>query len=300
MTTLLDLLAGAVLAGSVVGLMALGLSLTYRTTGVLNLSQAGLAALGGYVAYAASGKMPMIAAVALALVITATVSALIGWLVDLRLGHHSAVTAMVATLAAGIVLSQVIEQIWGALEFFPNVIGHQPVVWGNVTVERVDVWATAAAICLALLLTGFLRLTKWGLAMRAIADSSDGARSSGIPAPRVRAFGYAIAGALACVSGFFVATSIGVLSPDFMDLYMVAALIAAVIGGLGSLLGAFGGALLISLAQSLFGYYAPTLTFGSKVIILGTFKDTLILVLLMAVLLLMPRGLLGGHIGREV
>jgi len=296
----LNLLALAVLAGSLVAMMALGLSLIYRTTGVLNLAQGSLAALGGYVALAASRSMPMLLAVLLAVVVAAAAGVIIGFGIQSRLSRHSAVIAMVATLAAGVVLSQIEQQVWGSTPLFPNVIGLQPVRFGPLSLNRIDLWALVAAVGLALALTAFLRFSRAGLAIRAVADSTDGAKLSGIRAGRIQLLSWGIAAGLASVSGFFVASPMGLLSPDFMNLYMVAALIAAVIGGLGSLTGAIAGALIVSVAQSLFVSYAPTLTFGTKIIFLGSFTQTLVLVILIAVLLLRPRGLLGGTIGREV
>lgn len=242
----------------------------------------------------------MVAAVVLAAVVTAGAGALIGILIDRRLAHHSAVIAMVATLGAGIVLSQITQQAWGTSAALTNVIGLAPIRLGALTLDRINVWASVAAVALAAAVTVFLRFSRTGLAIRAVADSADGARISGIPAGRMRAVSWAIGAALAAVSGFFVAVTISPLSPDFMDLYMVSALLAAVIGGLGSLTGAVLGAMAISVAQSLFGSYAPSLTFGSKFIFLGTFTQTFLLLLLIVVLLALPRGLLGGRVTRGV
>ena len=300
MTNFFDLVLAGVLASSFVALMALGLSLIYRTSGILNLSQAGFAALGGYVCYSASAHMPMIAAVLVATVVTSIVGAGVGMLIEWRLGGQPAVISMVATLAVGIVLVQLLDQIWGPSPLFNNVIGLTPVKAGPFLFNRVDVWATVCAVVLAGVLTVGLRFTRWGLAMRAVADSNDGARASGIPAARVRASGWAIAAGLGAVTGFFVATPMGFLSPDFMDLYMVAALIAAVIGGLGSLTGAVLGAVVVSVAQSLYSAYAPSFTLGSKFIFLGSFTQTLILLLLIVVLVFLPRGLVGSRVARTI
>jgi branched-subunit amino acid ABC-type transport system permease component len=300
MTNLLDLVLTGILASSFVALMALGLSLIYRTSGVLNLSQSGLAALGGYMCYALSPRMPMVAAVILAVLITAVVGAAIGLLVEWRLRNQSPAITMVATLAIGIVLVQLLEQIWGADPLFTNVIGLSPVTVGPFHLNRVDVWAAVAAASLAGAVTLALNLTKIGLAMRAVADSPNGARATGIPAVEMRAIGWAVAAALGAVAGFFAATPMGFLSPGFMDLYMVAALIAAVIGGLGNLNGAILGAIVVSVASTVFQAYAPSFTIGSDFIFLGSFTQTFVLLLLILVLLVLPRGLMGSRIGRVV
>ena len=103
MTNFLDLLLGGFLAGALVALVAVGLCLIFRATGVLNLSQGALAAVGAYVCYSAALVMPMIAAVAVAVAVTAAVGGIAGFVISSRRAHLSPATAAVATLALAVV-----------------------------------------------------------------------------------------------------------------------------------------------------------------------------------------------------
>ena len=70
----------------------------------------------------------------------------------------------------------------------------------------------------------------------------------GVPAEGIRLLSWGLSCGLAAVAGFFIATSTGSLSPDIMDVYLVAALLAAVVGGLGSFIGAIAGAFTLWIA----------------------------------------------------
>jgi branched-subunit amino acid ABC-type transport system permease component len=293
-TTFLDLFVGGFLAGALVALMALGLCLIFRTTGVLNLSQGAMAAVGAYVCYAAASVMPMAAAVLLAVCVTAGVGALTGFVISSRLGRVSAATAMVATLAIAVVIDQVLQQAWGNnAVIFPNVIGFDPVRLGSVDASRVGVWGFFGAVGLAAALTLFLGFTKLGLAMRAVVDDHEMVAMLGVPDGAIRLLSWAMASALAGVAGFFIATSTGTLSPDIMDAYLIAALLAAVVGGLGSFVGAVAASFALWIAQSLFAVYAPTFQVAGKSVSLTAFTSTLLFAILIAVLLLAPNGIFG-------
>jgi branched-chain amino acid transport system permease protein len=295
-TQFLDLLAGGVLSGALVALLALGISLIYRTTGILNLSQGAMAALAAFVCYSASKHMPMVVAVLLSVVVAAMVGAAVGYGLRNAAGRDFAVVALVATLALGIIIGKVIEQVWGSTPvFFPNEIGHAPVRLGAITVNRVQLYGFGAAAMLALGLTLFLRATSLGLTIRAVADSADGARLCGVRTNRVKLYVWAMASGLAAIAGFFIASFLIFLTPDTFDVFLVASLLAAVIGGLGSLPGTIAGAVIVWTGQSLFQAYAPSITVGFQVFQIGTLSNTFLFAVLIAVLLVAPRGLFGGR-----
>lgn len=301
MTNFVDLVSGGILSGALVALLALGISLVYRTSGVLNLSQGALAAAGAYMCYSASRLMPMLLAVVVATLLTSAIGGLLGLLFATRLTEESGVVAMVATLAIGVIIAQLLLQVWGSTPiFFPNVIGLAPVGIGPVRLDRVNLWGFAGAAGLALSLSTLLRFTHTGLALRAVADSVQGAKLSGISAIRMRILSWAIASGLAAIAGFFIASAIGILTPDLFDLYLIAGLLAAVIGGIGSLWGSVTGAMIIWVGQSIFASYAPTVSLGAAVIPLNLFSNTFLFALLMAAILLTRRGLFGGREQRRV
>ena len=129
--------------------------------------------------------------------------------------------------------------------------------------------------------------TNLGLALRASAFQPEIARLSGVRVDRIRAIGWAFAGAAGAIAGVLV-TPGSALSPNSLDLLLVFGFVAAVIGGLESLIGAALGGILLGLTLSFVGLYVGTsLTFVVPFIIL------------ILVLLIKPSGLIGGRKSRN-
>lgn len=301
MINLLQAVLSGLVAGALVALMALGIALIYRTTGVLNLSQGGLAAVAAYVCYSMAVHMPLVLAMAAATLAAALLGALISIAIGDRLSHGSPVIAVVATLALALALDQVTQQIWGATPaFFPNGLGGSAVRLGAIALSRAEVWGFGASVVLTSALYLLLRFTHVGLGIRAVADNAAAARLSGIPAPRLHALCWALGGGLAGVAGIFIAASSGILIPGFMEAYLMAALVASVIGGLSSLPGAAAGALVIGALESVVFTYAPTVTIGSTSVPLSSFTSTFLFLVLIITLVLAPAGLMGGDRVRRI
>jgi branched-subunit amino acid ABC-type transport system permease component len=183
---------------------------------------------------------------------------------------------------------------------FSAAIGTTPVKIGSVSLLRVEVWGFVVTVVLVVALFALLRFTPIGLALRAVADQPQAARLSGIPTPLVRMLSWSLGSGLAAVAGFFIAAHFVLVYPTFMEAYLIAALIAVVIGGLGSLPGAALGAVLLSVAQFVFVGYAPTVNIGDHPVELSAFTNTFLFLVLIAVLVVAPRGLLGGARVRRV
>jgi branched-chain amino acid transport system permease protein len=301
MMNFLQLGLSGVLAGALVALMALGIALIYRTTGVLNLSHGALAGIGVYIMYTTVAHVPLVAALMIGMAATAFLGGMIATLIGGRLIQGSPVIAVVATLALGVVLEQLTEQIWGATPlFFPNGLGIVPVRLGTIALSRVQVWGFGTTVVLAAMLYAFLRFTRIGLAMRAVADDSEAARLSGISAPWIRLLSWALAAALAAIAGFFIASANGIVIPEFMEQYLIAALLASVVGGLDNLPGVALGALAISVVESLFNGYAPTITIATRSVVLSAYTNTFLFIILIVVLTVSPRGLFSRGFARRV
>jgi branched-chain amino acid transport system permease protein len=153
------------------------------------------------------------------------------------------------------------------------------IVTAGVRIPGQLIGATVTALSLALLIGAGLTFTRIGTMIRAIADNRNAARLCGGNAFLLIAGVWAIAGMLAAVSGIFAAQGL-FIEPSFLDTYFVAALIAAVIGGLRSLSGAFAGAIGLEIAKNLFQTYEPSY---------GQYAQTFLLLLLVVVLVAVPR-----------
>lgn len=280
-------------AGSLYALVALGLVLIYRSTRVLNFAHADLATFGTFVAFAAiTSGMPFTVAFPLALVVGAVIAVVFyfGAVVPAQRKGASPLAAVILTSGLALILQGITVWHFGAEPTsFPFPLSDSK-VWqvGPVYVSELSVGTLVAAAATSLVLYLLTQKTRLGLAMRATSENLPAAQTLGIPTRRVLAFSWGVAAALAVIAGVFLAPAL-LLDPFFMLDAMFKGLAAAVLGGLNSLPGAIVGGLILGVAESLAGAYMTI-----------EFKSSLAFVLIVAVLLIRPEGLLGREFQERV
>ena len=240
-------------------LIALGFSVVFKATGVINFAQAGLVLLGGYVTYnfTQTWGLDFYLSLLMAMAVGALVGVVIEGVVLRWLVGESPATLIMVTIGLLFVVDNVVTAVWGP----DNRNLGDP--WGirtrellGVTVADRDLWAigfTAAAVGLFF---AFFRWSTLGLAMRAAAFDSEVAMAQGIPARRVHRVAWAIAGAVGALAGTTLAAGAGQLSPATGSLALVA-FPAIILGGLDSPLGAVVGGIIIGLVQQFTALLAP-------------------------------------------
>jgi branched-chain amino acid transport system permease protein len=240
-------------------LIALGFSITFKATGVINFSQGAFVLVGAYVTYnfTQTWEYNFYLSLLLAMAVGALLGALIETLVLRRLIGEAPVTVIMVTIGILFVLDNVVTAIWGP----DNRNLGDP--WGidtrqlaGVTVADRYLWTILFA---AVALTGFFlffRYSPLGLAMRAAAMDPEAAMAQGIPARRVYRVSWAIAGMVAALAGATLAAGSGQLSPATGALALVA-FPAMILGGVDSPLGAVIGGLIIGLVQQFTALTAP-------------------------------------------
>ena len=240
-------------------LIALGFSIIFKATGVINFAQGAFVLIGAYFTYnfTQTWSLNFYTSILLAMAAGALLGALIEALVLRRLVGEAPVTVIMVTIGILFVLDNVVTAIWGP----DNRNLGDP--WGidtrdlaGVTVADRDLWTIAFA---ALALTGFFlffRYSTLGLAMRAAAVDPEAAMAQGIPARRVYRVSWAIAGMVAALAGATLAAGSGQLSPATGALALVA-FPAMILGGLDSPLGAVVGGIIIGLVQQYTALLAP-------------------------------------------
>jgi branched-chain amino acid transport system permease protein len=203
-----------------------------------------------------------------------------------------ALTSAVATLALAILIQQLIRITWGSTQQnpFPTPFGLSAETIGDVSITHLTLASVGVAAGLALAVGAALRWTRVGTMIRAIADNPTSAALCGGNVHVLLAGVWAVGGGLAAVAGFFAAQI--VFFPSFLDPFFVAALIAAVLGGLRSLTAAFVGALTLEVGRNLFEIYAPSSYFP--------YAQTVLVLVLIAVLVLAPRRWLARGVERLV
>lgn len=278
-----NLLINGLIEGLVVALPALAMTLVMGVNRFPNAASGDLLTTGAYAAVAVQWLLgwPLWAAALLGAVITAAVSATAYRLIFRQLAGRPMVASMLAAIGLGFLLRSLIS-------FFA---GHDqrtfdlPLVrawnFGGVRLLPTDLVIAALAVaCLALVFVLIYR-TSFGRQLRAVADSADLARASGIRAGGLMISLWLLVGALSAVGGVLLGMK-AVVTPDMGWESLIPAFAAMVLGGIGSPVGAVLGALLLGVVQEL------------AVPLLGpSYKLVLAFAVLAGVLLLRPAGLMG-------
>jgi len=283
MDTVLQAVVLGVGAGALYALLAMGIVLVFRTTGVLNFAQAATGMFATFVMYSVSMGRPIWVALTAGIATGAVVGVLTNRAVSNLKTRQIALVSAVATLAIAILLQQAIRIGWGSappIVPFPTLFSIAPAFSiGTVVVPQLYLAAVIVALVIAFCIGMLLRFTRQGTMIRALADDPKAAGLCGANVGLLLAAVWAISGALAAVAGFFVAHL--QFEASALDVYFVSALLASVLGGLRSLTGAFAGACVLESAKNLFQNYAPP--------DFQPYAQTFLIVLLISVLVLAPR-----------
>ena len=291
MAQFLQILSGGVAVGATYALVALGLFLVYRVTGVINLAQGAfciLGALGANTLHTALG-WPVAAAAAGSVVLTTVAGAGLGaatfapGLQRLSNGNMMMLTAGLLTLLEGAMLAN-----WGSQPYVltPFTAG-SPLHLGPVTIAIQGLWVFATALAVTAAIWLLLARSSIGRSMRACAENALAARLVGIDVKRMTLLSFALAACLGAVAGVVVAPTTS-LQFDSGRLFTISGFIAVVIGGMGSFAGAIVGAMLLGIVQQLATAYVSSL-----------FSNAIALGLLLAVLVFRPNGLLSAGPSRR-
>ncbi|MCC7492236.1 MAG: branched-chain amino acid ABC transporter permease [Fimbriimonadaceae bacterium] len=286
-----DLLLQGLVAGARLALISFGFGLVYATTGIFHFAHGATYALAGYAAWLAidRGGLPWPAALAIAL----AVAWVAGWLVEvwlyrpLRARRAATDTLFLTSLAAYTLVANLLALACGhesqplGLDFGSVVLREGGPDGLPLVLTGVQLATVAAAGLLFGLTWLLLTRTPFGLRVRAVAANPDLAAALGIDSvrllPQVVALGSLLGGVAACCQ----AADVGV-QPQMGLEAVVAAAVAVVVGGVGSLPGTALAGLLLGLVR-----HSAAYTFGAR------WEDVLTFALLLVMLLLRPRGLFG-------
>ena len=295
MTTFVLLTLTGLALAAMYFLLAAGLALIFGLMDVLNFAHGAFFTWGAYSAwwtvdrFTADGSQEgSTGGFLLGVLVAPIVGALLAVLVEvvlLRPLYKRPIYQVLVTLGAGLMLTQLTSVIWRPdARYFPQpgwLADTSTVLGARVPNNRFLLIAAALLVLGGMLL--FLKRTRYGLVVRAGAENREMVRALGIDVDRAFTLVFALGGALAGLGGAFGAAYFGSVEPTFGSVNLIFAFIVVVIGGLGSVTGSALAAVIIGLAQQFGNYY--TTWAGDFVVVL----------LLAAVLLLRPGGLLGDR-----
>ncbi len=292
MAQFLQLALSGLAIGCVYALVALGFVLIYKATETVNFAQGDLMMLGGFFAYTATAIMgwPYWAAIVFALIVMALFGMAAERIVLRPVLGQAQFTVVMVTIGVGYVMRGLVSMMpgWGTdtykivTPFAEKVVN---IGGAAISLEQLMIILMTAALCVVLF--GFFRFTRIGIAMQAASQNQLAAYYMGIPVARINTFIWGLSAAVATFAGILLAPITFVHAN--MGFIGLKAFPAAVVGGFGSIPGAIAGGIIIGLVESFAGFYLPE-----------GFKDIAAYIVVLFVLMVKPSGLFGEKLRKKV
>jgi branched-chain amino acid transport system permease protein len=255
--------------GCVFALVAVGLVLTYKTSGVFNLAFGAQAYVSAAVFYntVTNHDWPLLPAFILSVFIVAPA---VGLILERVLFRHlrtaPAIAKLVTTLGLLIAIPEIVKLL-PDFDFLQQSVFNPPTIWpnafayyhfGDYVLDGNQVATIISTVAAVLFLTALFRWTTIGLQMRAVVESPRMTELAGINADRVSAFSWALSSTFAGLAGVLLAPLFAQLAAPNFTILLIAAIAAAAFGRLTSIPLAFLGGILLGVAQGILGGYLPT------------------------------------------
>jgi branched-chain amino acid transport system permease protein len=293
----LEVVLGGLMSGVLYSLVAIGLVLIFKASGVFNFAQGAMVLFAALTLVRLMEKMPFAAALALTLAIMVALAWFIERLVLRPLVNQEGIVLFMATLGVAYFLDGFGQTVWGSDIYTLDVgMPKEPKILlentfeGGLLLNMEDAMAALIAGLLVAALWVFFQKTATGRALRAVADDHQAAQSIGIPLNRIWVIVWSVAGLVALVAGVIWGSKLGVQFS--LSQIALKALPVVILGGFTSIPGAVVGGLIIGLGEKISEVYlGPTLG--------GGIENWFAYVLALIFLLFRPEGLFGEeHIDR--
>jgi branched-chain amino acid transport system permease protein len=254
-----QVLLNGVVTGLLLALPALAFTLVFGVLKFANFAIGAMLTLGAYAAWVCNVVvgLPILVAAGAAVLVVAAAAVLADRAVYARLRDRGPITPLVASMGVSFVMENICRFCFGNDARNFDVVVARPIRWNGLRINHEQI-ITAVAVGASLLVVHVvLRHTPLGRAMRAVADNAPLAAVRGIERELVAGVTWAMSGALAAIAAVLAGLDRAV-DPLFGWTYQISIFAAAILGGLGSPLGAVAGALLIGLAEETSTLVVPT------------------------------------------
>jgi branched-chain amino acid transport system permease protein len=281
----LQLIIQGILLGGIYGLIALGLSLIFGVMGVINFAHGQMMVMAMYVSYwifVLLGIDPY-----LSLVIVAAVIFALGYLIQAsvvnRILDYPEAMQVLPLVSMGLILENLALLFWGPDHRSPQTALSLETLWiGPIMIDVSRLIAFILAIFITILIFIFLKKTSLGKSIRAASDNRTGAILVGINVDRINNASFALGAATTAAAGVLLLPLMPI-SPHMGHDFTLTAFIVVILGGMGNLIGALIGGLILGIAESVSTLFLP-----------ATLKQVVSFSILIIIMLFRPQGLFGG------
>jgi len=285
LTLALQLLVQGILMGGIYGLIAMGLSLIFGVMGVINFAHGQMMVMAMYVSYwifVLLGIDPY-----LSLIVVAAVIFILGYFIQAsvvnRILDYPEAMQVLPLVSMGLVLENIALLFWGPDHRSPQTALSLYTYWvGPIMIDVSRLIAFVLAIIITTLIFILLKKSNIGKRIRAASDNRTGAILVGINVDRINNASFAIGAATTGAAGVLLLPLMP-LSPHIGHDFTLTAFIVVILGGMGNLIGALVGGLVLGVAESLSTLFLP-----------ATLKRVVSFSILVIIMLFRPQGIFGG------
>ncbi len=283
-------LTNALSLGSLYALIAIGYTMVYGILRLINFAHGDIFMLGAYFAFylITLVMMPWWIAFLVAIGVTAMLGIGLERVAYKPLRDSPKISIMISAIGASFLIENLATVIFGGRPkgFSVPPVFSEVLHFGSVSVVSISVIIPVFTFALLALLLWIVHKTKTGMAMRAVSTDLDAARLQAIDVNRIVSFTFGLGSLLAAFGGIFWALKYPQLNPTMGIMPGLKCFIAAVLGGIGNIMGAVLGGFLLGMIEIMIIAFFPDLS---------GYRDAFAFIVLILVLLLKPSGLLGKN-----
>ena len=281
-------LSNGIAYGSLYALIAIGYTMVYGILRLINFAHSNIFLTGAYLAFVlyAAFKGNWILAYGLSIALTACLGVLTDKIAYKPIRNAPRISALISAIAVSFIIENLLLIIFGGRPLaFPKIsLLNKIYNVGGISIPSINIAIILVSGIILIVLMLILYKTKTGLAMRALSSDFDTARLMAMDVDKIVSITFAIGSAIAAVGGIMYASKFPQIHPYLAAMPGIKAFIAAVVGGIGNVQGAFIGGLTLGLIEILFVALFPSLS---------GYRDAIAFIVLIIILLYKPTGIMG-------
>jgi len=284
-TLFLQYLFAGITYGVIYAIVAIGFNIIYNTTGIINFAQGEFVMLGGMISITLLQVVPLPVAIALAVLITMLIGALIEIVFIRWLDSPSVLRMIIITIGLSILIREVARHIWGeSIRSLPYFVGNEitTITIGSVRISPQVFWVIGVCGIMVLGLSLFFKITPIGREMRACSSNRTAAILCGINTRNMVTLSFMLSAGIGALAGC-VMSPITYTQYDSGTSLAIKGFTVAILGGLGNSMGAVAAGLLLGILEAY-----------SVAVVPLAFQDAISITILLIILFVRPHGIFGS------